>query len=77
MDKVKARQQGSELVIPLPSKFNVQAGQEFYVMRDSGGTLTLMPKLTDFFENVQPGEFVDEDDELAREFLLLQDGVDE
>ena len=65
------------MVISLPRKYNIQAGQEFYITRDNKGVITLIPVITDFFKDAQLGEFVDEEDELVRKFSPLQGEVDE
>ncbi|TLF38843.1 AbrB family transcriptional regulator [Lacticaseibacillus zeae] len=65
------------MVITLPRKYDIQAGQEFCITRDAKGVITLISVITDFFKDAQPGEFVDEEDELARKFSPLQGEVDE
>lgn len=63
MDKVKARKQDNDIMVPLAKKFNVTEGQEFYVTKESDGIISLIPMVNDYFEDVTVGEFVDEEDE--------------
>ena len=69
MDVVKARKQGNAVMVTLSQKFHVSVGQEFLIYKEDDGTITLIPKVADYFRDVKPGEFIDaENDELAAEY---------
>lgn len=70
MDKVKAKKQGNGVMITLAKKFNVSEGQEFYIMQEKDGTISLIPKVEDYFADVKKGEFIDDEDRLAQEFII-------
>ncbi|GAA3016426.1 type II toxin-antitoxin system PemI/MazE family antitoxin [Tetragenococcus solitarius] len=69
MDKVKARKQGNVVTVTLAKKFNVSEGQEFYITQEKDGTISLIPKIVDYFADVEAGEFVDDEDKLAQSFF--------
>jgi len=77
MDTVKARKQGNSIMVSLSSKFAVEEGQEFYLYRDSKGIISLIPKVDDYFADAQPGEFIDEDDDLAKNYSPKGDEVND
>lgn len=77
MDTVKARKQGNDVVITLASKFNVSEGQMFYISKEEEGTITLIPKIEDYFTNVVEGQYSDEEDELAATFAIRGNELDE
>lgn len=66
METVRARKQGNALVVTLPNKYGVQEGQEFYISHEANGSFVLISKIKDFFANVKPGEFIDDDDDISR-----------
>ena len=45
----RARKQRNAVVITLGSKFNINEGQEFYVLKEDDGCISLIPKIEDFF----------------------------
>ena len=77
MDKVKTRKQGNAVMVTLAKKFNVPEGQEFYITKEEDGTISLIPKIQDYFEDVEENEFVDEEDCLATNFQPVGSEVDE
>lgn len=61
MEIVKVKKANGELVIELPKYFKVRDGQEYYLFEDEGESLTLLPKIEDYFLNAQAGEFAEDD----------------
>lgn len=70
MDEVKTRKQGNAVMVTLASKFEVPAGKTFYITKEEDGTISLIPKIEDYFASAKPGEFIDEEDELALNFSV-------
>ncbi|MFV5770088.1 type II toxin-antitoxin system PemI/MazE family antitoxin, partial [Mammaliicoccus sciuri] len=52
MDKVKTRKQGNAVMVTIAKKFNVPEGQEFYITKEADGTISLIPKIQDYFKDV-------------------------
>lgn len=77
MDKVKARKQGNAVMVTLAKKFNIPEGKEFYITQEKDGTISLIPKIKDYFEGAGENEFVDEEDTLATNFKPLGSELDE
>ncbi|AOF48431.1 MULTISPECIES: type II toxin-antitoxin system PemI/MazE family antitoxin [Enterococcaceae] len=77
MDKVKARKQGNAIMVTLAKKFNVSEGQEFYITQEKDGAISLIPKIEDYFADVVEGEFVDDEDKLARSISTIGSELDE
>ncbi|MGC6770319.1 type II toxin-antitoxin system PemI/MazE family antitoxin [Enterococcus sp. LJL128] len=69
METVKARKQGNAIMVTLASKLAVKEGQEFYYYKDDEGIISLIPKAEDFFQNAEKGDFVDDEDKLAMNFV--------
>lgn len=74
MDTVKTRKQGNAVMVTLASKFNVPEGKTYYIIKESDGTISLIPKIEDYFINAKENEFVDQEDELAKN-LEVESGV--
>lgn len=55
--KRKTKKQGNSLMINIPPEFNVEEGKEYYMTKDQNGTITLTPKIEDYFSNAKAGEF--------------------
>lgn len=69
MDIVKARKQGNAVMVTLSQKFHVSVGQEFLIFKEDDGTITLIPRIEDYYRDAKPGEFIDAtDDKLATEY---------
>lgn len=68
MNTVKARKQGNSIMVTLSSQLGVEEGQEYYYYKDNKGIISLIPKVEDFFLNADEGEYVDEEDELAKNY---------
>jgi len=69
MDSVKARKQGNSVMVTLSSSLGISAGQEFYITKTPDDSILLVPKVTDIYQNVRPGEFDDiDDDHISRNF---------
>ncbi|GMA48024.1 type II toxin-antitoxin system PemI/MazE family antitoxin [Tetragenococcus muriaticus] len=77
MDKVKTRKQGNAVMVTLAKKFNVSEGQEFYITQEKDGTISLIPKIEDYFADVKKDEFIDDEDELAQNFIPTGSELDE
>lgn len=71
MDKVKTRKQGNAVMVTLAKKFDVPEGKEFYITKETDGTISLIPKVQDYFEDVTKGSFIDEEDSLAENFATV------
>ncbi|AMV60358.1 Programmed cell death antitoxin MazE [Pediococcus damnosus] len=53
----KVRKLGNSVAITLPKKLNVSVGQEFIIVKKENGSITLIPKVENYFKNAKPGEF--------------------
>ncbi|HEK6547131.1 AbrB family transcriptional regulator (plasmid) [Staphylococcus warneri] len=69
MDTVKTRKQGNAIMVTLSKKLNITEGQEFYITKEEDGTIALIPKVEDYFKNAKQGQFVDEEDVIAANFI--------
>ncbi|MCU5746269.1 AbrB family transcriptional regulator [Staphylococcus sp. SQ8-PEA] len=76
MDTVKARKQGNAVMVTLAKKFNVPEGKEFFVTKEDDGTISLIPKVDDYFENAEPGQFIDQEDTIAKNFSTRGNELD-
>lgn len=77
MESVKVKKVNDEVVIELPKSFKVRDGQEYYLFEDEGESLTLLPKIEDYFLNAQPGEFAEDDlNELAQSYVPRRSEID-
>ncbi|WP_438781703.1 type II toxin-antitoxin system PemI/MazE family antitoxin [Enterococcus sp. DIV0187] len=65
MDTVKTRKQGNAVMVTLASKFDVPAGKMYYINQEPDGTISLIPKVEDYFAHVRENEFVDVEDDMA------------
>ncbi len=54
---VKARQQGDATIITLPSTLEIEAGDEFFVIKKDNGAISLIPKTENPFKDAEEGEF--------------------
>lgn len=77
MEEVKTRKQGNSVMITIASKFGVKEGTSYYVNQEEDGTIILIPKIEDYFNDVSEGQFVDDEDELAREFSVKDNMLDD
>ena len=57
MTSTKTRKQGNSLVITIPAKLGIKEGEEFLIIKKQNGTVALIPKVEDFFDTAQEGEF--------------------
>ncbi|EHA3993913.1 type II toxin-antitoxin system PemI/MazE family antitoxin [Enterococcus faecalis] len=57
MTSTKTRKQGNSLVITIPATLGIKEGEEFVILRKNNGSIALIPKVEDFFENASEGEF--------------------
>ena len=68
METVKARKQGNAVAITIAKKFNVNPGETYLISKQENGTIILVPKVPDIFENVELNEYFDADtDNLVKE----------
>lgn len=77
MDTVKTRKQGNAVMVTLASKFGIPEGKTYYIVKDEDGTISLIPKIEDYFVNAKENEFVDPEDELATNFEVESGQLDE
>lgn len=77
MDKVKTRKQGNAVMVTLAKKFGIPEGKEFYITQEADGTISLIPKVQDYFEDVTQGYFIDEEDSLAKDFETVGSELDD
>lgn len=77
MNKVKTRKQGNAIMITLSKKFNIPEGKEFYITEESDGTISLIPKVEDYFKDATAGAFIDDEDTLASNFKTVGSELDE
>ncbi|MGY3778660.1 type II toxin-antitoxin system PemI/MazE family antitoxin [Isobaculum melis] len=77
MDTVRARKQGNSIMVTLSSKLEVKEGQEFFYYKDKEGVISLIPKVLDYFEKAEKGEFVDEEDDLIADFYPVKSELDD
>ncbi len=57
METLKTRKQGNSVIITIPATFGVAEGEEFYLQRSENGTISLVPKIRDYFADAKEGEF--------------------
>lgn len=62
MDTVKTRLQDDEVIVTLDHKFNIPAGKTFYICEEQNGTISLIPKVDDYFATAKENEFINEDE---------------
>ena len=77
MDTVKTRKQGNAVMVTLASKYGVPAGNVYYISKEEDGTISLIPKIEDYFVSAKKNEFIDEEDELAPNFSGESGSFDE
>ncbi|MGM0338836.1 type II toxin-antitoxin system PemI/MazE family antitoxin [Enterococcus sp. AZ007] len=77
MDTVKTRKQGNAVMVTLASKFEVPEGKTYYISKESDGTISLIPKIEDYFVNAKENEFIDKEDEQVRGFEVESRLLDE
>lgn len=77
MDTVKTRKQGNAVMVTLASKFKVPAGKTYYISQETDGTISLIPKVEDYFAKAKENEFVDPEDDLVRNFEVESRLLDE
>ncbi|MGM9904101.1 hypothetical protein A5844_002155 [Enterococcus sp. 10A9_DIV0425] len=77
MDTVKTRKQGNAVMVTLASKYGIPAGKTYYISKEDDGTISLIPKIEDYFATAKQNEFVDKEDELAMNFSVESRLLDE
>ena len=71
METVKSIKQGNEFAITISKKFNVNPGETYLISKQENGTIILVPKVPDIFENVELNEYFDADtDNLVKDVQL-------
>ena len=53
----KTKKEGDSVIITIPAELGVAEGEEFYLQRSNNGTILLVPKIRDYFEDALEGEF--------------------
>ncbi|MGK0606602.1 type II toxin-antitoxin system PemI/MazE family antitoxin [Enterococcus gilvus] len=76
MDTVKTRKQGNAVMITLASKFDVPVGKTYYISQEADGTISLTPKVEDYFAQAKANEFVDSEDEGVNDFFVESEQLD-
>lgn len=64
-----ARKQRNAVVITIPSKFGIEVGQKFYIIKDDDDTLRLIPETVDFFERLDELGIEEELDEFSKKYI--------
>ncbi|WP_312498750.1 type II toxin-antitoxin system PemI/MazE family antitoxin [Enterococcus sp.] len=77
MDTVRTSKHGNAVMVTLASKFEVPEGKPYYISKADDGTISLIPKIVDYFVSAQPGEYVDEEDDMARNFSISDTLLDD
>lgn len=77
MDIVKTRKQGNSVMVTIASKFDVPEGKIYYITQEPDGTISLIPKVEDYFAGAKMNEYIDKEDDLAREFTVESGTLDE
>ncbi|EPH67438.1 type II toxin-antitoxin system PemI/MazE family antitoxin [Enterococcus casseliflavus] len=77
LDTVKTRKQGNAVMVTLASKFEIPAGKTYFISKENDGTISLIPKIDDYFLAAKEKEFVDEEDMLAADFIVEGRQLDE
>lgn len=69
MEIVTTRKQGNTVAITLAKKLGIKPGETYYLSKRKDGSIIMVPKVKDIFENVQPQEYYDADtDNLVRDY---------
>lgn len=69
METVTTRKQGNAVAITLTKKLGIKPGETYYLSKRKDGSIVMVPKVKDIFENVQPREYYDADtDNLVRDY---------
>ncbi|MEO1769689.1 type II toxin-antitoxin system PemI/MazE family antitoxin [Candidatus Enterococcus ferrettii] len=77
METVKTRKQGNAVMVTIASQFNVPAGTTYYITKEKDGTILLIPKVEDYFANASAGQFIDEEDVLAKNIMIKGNDLDD
>ncbi|KIX90793.1 AbrB family transcriptional regulator [Staphylococcus microti] len=65
MDTVKTYKHGHNIAITVDSKFTIPPGKIYYIYVEDNGTISLIPKVDDYFANAKENEFIDDEDDLV------------
>lgn len=69
MEIVKTRKQGNAVAVTLAKKLGVKPGMTYYLSKRKDGSIIMVPKVKDIFDNAKPGEYYDADtDKLVRDY---------
>lgn len=47
---MKVREQGNDLVLTVPAKFNIEKNSEFIAMKGTNGSIVYVPKIKNVFQ---------------------------
>lgn len=67
--KSNARKQRNAVVITIPAKFGIKAGQKFYIIKDEDDSLRLIPETEDFFERLNELDVEEVLDEFNEKYI--------
>lgn len=69
MEIVTTRRQGNKVVVTFAEELGIKPGTTYYLSKRNDGSIVMIPKVKDIFENVQPQEYHDADvDGLVRNY---------
>lgn len=74
MDTVKTRKQGNSVMVTISSKFGVPEGKTYYITQETDGTISLIPKIEDYFAEVKLNEYIDDEDDIAK-YIEVESGT--
>ncbi len=70
METTKIRKQGNSLVLTISKNLGYELGTEFFISKETDGSLILIPKVPDIYANASENEYKDMDtDNLATGFV--------
>ncbi|GAA0354209.1 AbrB family transcriptional regulator [Alkalibacterium iburiense] len=76
MRTIKTRKQGNAITVTVPKSLNVEAGEEYIVIKGDGGAFTYIPKEKNIFHeayergvDLRVEDEIEEDYPLGRELL--------
>lgn len=57
MLETKLRKQGNALMVTIPSSLKPKEGQIYHVVQETDGSILLVPKVANIYQNVEAGSF--------------------
>jgi len=70
---MKSRKQGNEIILRVPSKFNIEPNEEFIAIKGEMGSITYIPKLKEnvFKKALKNGKSLRFNDEFAEDSKFI------